>query len=127
MSQDANLRLMFLASKKFESGKAIRGALLLTDLCTKPVEFRCTNPIRPTSLQSMLYGDTLEEQIMIELIGLPLTKSLREQQPHLILVQEGSFLGIRPRIEIPVILITKEEGIPITPTSQENQGQLLHS
>lgn len=111
MSQDANHRLMFLASKKFESGKAIRGAFLLTDLTTKPVEFRCTNPIRPTSLQTMLYGDTLEEQVMIDLIGLPLTKSLREK-PHLILVQEGSFLGIRPRIEAPVILITKEERMP---------------
>lgn len=126
MSQDADVRLMFLASKRFESGKAIRGAFLLSDLNTKPCEFRCTNPIRPTSLQSMLYGDTLEEHIMIELIGLPLTKSLK-QVPQLLLVQERVFLGLRSRIEIPVILIAKEEEIPVIPAAQENPGHLLHS
>ncbi len=126
MIQDGALRLLFLASKKFESGKAVRGAFLLTDVNTKPIEFRCTNPIRPTPLQTMLYGETLEQHIMVELIGLPLVASLKER-PHLILVQDKSFLGIRPKIEVPVIHVTKEEEISLLPNVEENPGHLLHS
>src|SRR5947209_18991330 len=112
MSRSPSLQLMFLATKKFDSGKAIRGAFLLTDLNTKPLEFRCTNPIRPTTLQTMLYGDILEQHIMVELIGLPLVKSLKDH-PTIILVQEQTFIGIRPKIDIPLILIAKEESIPL--------------
>ncbi len=126
MVPDSAVRLLFLASKKFESGKAVRGAFLLTDINTKPIEFRCTNPIRPTPLQTMLYGETLEQHIMVELVGLPLVSSLKEH-PHLILVQEKSFLGIRPKIEIPIILVSKEEEISLLPNVDENPGHLLNS
>jgi hypothetical protein len=72
-----NTQLLFIASQRFESGKAIRGAFLLTDGDTRPMEFRCTNPIRPTSLQTVLYGQMLESHLMVELIGLPLVNSLK--------------------------------------------------
>jgi hypothetical protein len=88
--------LLFVASQRFESGKAIRGAFLLTDCDTKPLEFRCTNPIRPTSLQTVLYGQMLDSHLMLELIGLPLVNSLK-QSPTLILVQEPGLLGLRNR------------------------------
>ncbi len=126
MAANANLRLLFLASKKFESSKAIRGAFLLSDLNTKPIEFRCTNPIRPTSLQTMLYGNTLEQHIMVELIGLPLVNSIKER-PALILVREPAFLGIRPRIDYPVIQVASEESIPISAAADGNADHLLHS
>ena len=74
----------------------------------------------------MLYGDTLEQHIMVELIGIPLARSLKEH-PQLILVRESTFLGIRPGLEIPVIQITKEEEIPVTSNTEENPGHLLHS
>ncbi|MEW6128658.1 MAG: hypothetical protein AB1757_16585 [Acidobacteriota bacterium] len=126
MAIDANLRLLFLASKKFESGKAVRGAFLLTDLNTKPVEFRCTNPIRPTTLQTMLYGDILEQHMMVDLIGIPLVNSIKEH-PSLILVREQSFLGIRPKIDLPIIQIASEESIPISMADDGSGNQLLHS
>ena len=105
-------QLLFIASQKFESGKAVRGALLLTDGDTKPLEFRCTNPIRPTSLQSVLYGQMLETHLMVELIGLPLINSLR-QPPTVILVQEPELLGLRERVHSPILQITKESSLPI--------------
>ena len=126
MSRNPSLQLMFLASKKFDSGKAIRGAFLLTDLNTKPVEFRCTNPIRPTTLQSMLYGDILEQHIMVELIGIPLITSLKER-PALILVREPAFIGTRPRVEIPIIQVIKEESLPVSSAAEGNTNQLLDS
>jgi hypothetical protein len=105
-------QLLFIASQKFESGKAVRGALLLTDGDTKPLEFRCTNPIRPTSLQTVLYGQMLETHLMVELIGLPLVNSLR-QPPTMILVQEPELLGLRHRVHSPILQIAKESSIAI--------------
>ena len=107
---DSPISLMFLAAKYFDSGKTVRGAFLLTDAATKPLEFRCTNPIRPTQLQTMLYGDILEEYILVELIGQPLVKSAKEA-PSLVLVSDAKFLQLRTKMGVPVVLITKEERI----------------
>ena len=104
--------LLFIAAQKFESGKAIRGAFLLTDGDTKPLEFRCTNPIRPTSLQTVLYGQMLDNHLMVELIGLPLVNSLK-QPPALILVQDSALLGLRQKVDSPVLQIAKETAIAI--------------
>lgn len=109
---------MFLASQKFESGKAVRGAFLLTDSETKPNEFRCTNPIRPTSLQNILYGDTMEQYILVELIGKPLYTTISEK-PNLILVKDPTFLDLRPKISTPILQLTKEEEIN---TAQRGNG-----
>jgi hypothetical protein len=112
---DTQTKLMFLSSQKFESGKAIRGAFLLTDSETKPLEFRCTNPIRPTPLQNMLYGDTIEQYIAVELIGKPLFNAASEK-PDVILVKEPDFLDLRPKINIPVLQFIKEAEINASET-----------
>lgn len=112
-------KLMFLSSQKFESGKAVRGAFLLTDSETKPLEFRCTNPIRPTQLQNVLYGDTIEQYILVELIGKPLFNAMSDK-PNLILVKEPNFLDLRPKINTPVLQITKEEEINTSANGNSN-------
>ncbi len=115
--RDSSKMLMFLSAKKFESNKVVRGAFLLSDEETRPLEFRCTNPIRPTQLQTVLYGDTLEEYILVELIGQPLVKGASDS-PDLVLVNESAFLKLRTRIDVPVVLITKEERIDVEQDSQ---------
>jgi hypothetical protein len=119
-------QLLFISSQKFESGKAIRGAFLLTDTDTKPLEFRCTNPIRPTSLQTVLYGQMLQRHIMVELIGMPLVNSLK-QQPSVVLVQDGDFLWLRPKLASPVILLTKETSIATEGDGVGNRTAMLSS
>ena len=121
-----NTKLMFLTSRKFESNNAVRGAFLLTDSETKPLEFRCTNPIRPTQLQKMLYGDILEQYILVELIGQPLVKTVKDE-PNLILVSDYSFLDLRTKINIPVVQITKEEQINVSSDGNETNFQMLNS
>lgn len=123
---NSQIKLMFLAARKFESNNAVRGAFLLTDVETKPLEFRCTNPIRPTQLQKMLYGDILEQYILVELIGQPLVKTVKDE-PNLILVNDHSFLELRTKINIPVVQITKEEQINISSDKDENSFQMLNS
>jgi hypothetical protein len=101
-----NVHLMFLTSKYFEQGKAIRGASLVTDEKTRPIEFRCTSPIRPNDYQRTLYGNTLDEYIFVDLIGMPLIGATKENV-DLVLVDDERFLSVRPRVDVPVILLLR--------------------
>ena len=69
----------FLGYREFDDGKAYRGAILVTDESSKPLEFRCTAPVRPTNLQRTLYGKSLLPHILTELIAVPLIASMREK------------------------------------------------
>ena len=119
-------QLLFIVSQKFESGKANRGAFLLTDADTKPLEFRCTNPIRPTSLQTVLYGQMLQRHLMVELIGVPLVNSLK-QPPSVVLVQEPDMLALRAKIATPVVHVTKESAISVDGDGDGSRTALLSS
>lgn len=120
------VKLVFLASRKFESNAAVRGAFLLTDAETKPLEFRCTNPVRPTQLQRMLYGDILEQHILVELIGQPLIRTVKDQ-PDLILINERSFLELRSRVMMPVVQIAKEGQLHVSSDNDQTSFQVLTS
>ncbi len=123
----ADSQLLFLASRKFDSDKAIRGALLLTDIDTKPLEFRCTNPIRPTSLQTVLYGTMLQRHVMVELIGVPLFNSLK-QPPSVVLVEDPDLLWLRAKASVPILQVTKESGLDFSSSdSDEKRTTLLSS
>lgn len=102
-----NFNIAFLESCRLDNDSTIRGALLLTDVQTKPLEFRVTAPIRPNPFQKTLYGNTLFEHILVELIGIPLLKALKEK-PNLILVRDHLFLSINEKIETPAIRLFKE-------------------
>ncbi|MEG4233626.1 hypothetical protein QUA40_16155 [Microcoleus sp. Pol11C3] len=103
-----DLKIAFISSHRFEDGAAIRGAVLVADYDTKPLEFRVTAPIRPTFYQKTLYGELLELHILVELIALPLIVELKEK-PQIILVRDPIFLGINDKQMVPTILILKED------------------
>jgi hypothetical protein len=96
--------ICFLDLTKFDQGEVIRGGCLITDALTRPIEFWVSGMIKPSSIQKILYGDTLQEYISIDLIGVPLLESL-EASPELILVREAEFLKLRQRVEIPVLWV----------------------
>jgi hypothetical protein len=69
----------------------------------------------------MLYGDTLEEYIHVELIGLPLLNASKEK-PTLVLVQNPSLVQIRPLVPYPVALIKRDSKSELgTVDSQDKQ------
>ena len=107
MPDQIDLKLLFLDTAFFEDGAIIRGGTLITDIETRPYEFRCTGPVKPTSLQRMLYGDTLEEYIQVELIGVPLI-TLTKEKPNLVLLRNVGLLRVRPRIPYPAVLIQRD-------------------
>lgn len=100
--------ISFLEMHRFEDNAAIRGAMLVTDIETRPLEFRITAPIRPQRFQKMLYGELLDEHVSVELMGLPLLNAL-QQKPNLIIVRSSLFLGLNLKQEIPTILLLKED------------------
>lgn len=115
-----DLKIAFISSHRFENGAAIRGAILVADCDTKPLEFRVTAPVRPTSFQKTLYGELLDEHILVELIAVPLLPELKEK-PQIILVRDPLFLGINARQMIPTVLILKEDELQFgknNPTAQ---------
>jgi hypothetical protein len=108
MAEQSSTKLVFLDTALFEDGAAIRGGVLVTDLETKPYEFRCTSSVRPTHLQRVLYGDTLDEYVYIELIGLPLIRQTKEPA-GLILVRNPLLLKCRPSLPHPIVLVRRDQ------------------
>src|ERR1035441_1934337 len=89
--------IAFLGFREFDDGEAYRGAILVTDESSKPLEFRCTAPVRPTQLQRTLYGKSLLPHVLTELIAMPLISSVREK-PQLILIAEDAFFDVRQKV-----------------------------
>ncbi len=106
--KEENIRLAFLGIEMFENGTATRGAILITDIDTKPYEFRITSPVRASFFQRALYGNTLDDYMHIDLISVPLIKELREEV-DLVIISSPPLLRIRPKISIPVALISGDE------------------
>ncbi len=80
----------------------IMGAIMVTDSDTKPIEFRVTSPVNPTSFQKILYGEVLNEHILVELIALPLLNAINEEL-DIILVNNPLFLGTNSKQDIRVV------------------------
>lgn len=101
-----NVRLAFVDVSVFEDG-SIRGGVLVTDLETRPLEFRVTSPVKPTAMQRILYGKTLVEFVYGELIGLPLVKAVKEPL-SLVITRNENLLVMRPGLSIPVVFISQD-------------------
>src|SRR3970040_525277 len=101
-------KIAFLETFALEDNGGIMGAILVTDADTKPLEFRVTAPIKPTSFQKTLYGDVLLEHILVELISVPLLNAINEQI-DLIIVKDPFFLGTNNKQGIRVLRVFNEE------------------
>ena len=100
-------KIAFLETYELEENGGVMGAIMVTDADTKPIEFRVTAPIKPTSFQQTLYGDVLHEHILVELISVPLLDAINEQI-DLIIVKDPVFLGANSKQGIRVVRIFQE-------------------
>jgi hypothetical protein len=103
--------LGFVALAEIEKD-VFRGGILVTDLRGKPVEFRCTSPVHPNNVQKTLYGRTLCPHIAVTLVGLPLLRGVT-QSPDVLMVNQPEFLELRPEVNTPVLLLSKQ-GVAMT-------------
>jgi hypothetical protein len=110
MSETPELDLLaFLDVMQMDNKESIRGGVLVTDQETKPYEFRCTGSVKPTNLQRILYGNTLQSYVFVDLIGRPLLRAAREK-PILVLVTKEVLLQVRPTVAYPIVLLQPSKG-----------------
>lgn len=100
-------RIAFLDILQFEDGSAFRGAVLLTQAQTVPLEFYLTDPLRPNSIQKVLYGSIFEDYLKFEVFGKPLLANL-SSKPELIMVRKSALLNLIDSSEVPIAMISKE-------------------
>lgn len=104
--QPASVALGFLTVIQEPTGWV--GGYLVTNAWGRPLEFRLTSAVQPNRVQTVLYGPTLNEYLHADVIG----KALVEKtsiRPDLIVTDCPAVLGLRSRIEIPVIAIRSPE------------------
>lgn len=102
-----NDHIAYLSRGEFEDGKAHRGGILIVDGHGRPLEFRCTSPIRPNPVQRTLYGGSLEPYMLVELIGKPLLSNVRESFTILV-VDEPAFLNLREHCDQPMLFVRRQ-------------------
>lgn len=98
--------LAFFTVEPTKDNKGYLGAMLVTNDLGKPEEFRVTYPIKPTTLQRQLYGDSLMVHIGVSLCGLPLQKALKTK-PEIFIVTDRRFLSLADEIQTPVVQIER--------------------
>ncbi|MEI7812488.1 MAG: hypothetical protein WCJ01_08690 [Ignavibacteria bacterium] len=113
------VRIAFLETYSFDDKSGIMGAILVTDTDTKPLEFRVTAPIKPTSFQKTLYGSVLNEHVLVELIALPLLGAIKDNI-DLLLVRDPLFLGINNKQGVRCIRLFTEQEEPSKANKTEN-------
>jgi len=88
------------------------GGYLVTNSWGRPVEFRLTSAVQPNRVQHALYGPTLAEYLHADLIGKTLVEKTAAK-PDLVITSSLPALGLRNRIDIPVVGLHLVETDPI--------------
>lgn len=122
-SEAREMHIGFLDYLDLESGAAYRGAILITDSWGKPLEFRCTAPVRPNPVQRTLYGQRLLPHMAVELFGVPLLRNVQEK-PGIVLVQNEFFFDLRRHTEFPLVRI-RQQGTQVKVSEDEKPSTSL--
>lgn len=121
------LRLGFLGAQNLSEDEATIGGLLVTDGELRPLDFRCTSPVRPTALQKLLYGEVLRQYVLVDLLGLTLVQSANPK-PDLLLVEDQQLLYLQRKVEQGVVHLGKHTGATAgNPADTGQNGQISHA
>ncbi len=94
------------------STKGHLGAILITDYKGFPLEFRYTDPIVPTKIQQVLYGEGLEKYLKIDVITDSLVKSL-SQDISILFVQDEDLLEYKGK-DVLILRLTPTQSAPLS-------------
>jgi hypothetical protein len=113
-------------------GKGHFGAVLVVDNKGIPLEWRCSVPVRPSSIQTALYGAQIEDYIAFNLCGQPLLESLTEK-PTACLVESESQFNLQEYVSIPVFYAYRADDSNVSDSGNGESGErsqyrrLIHS
>ena len=97
----------------YSSGtKGFLGAILITDYKGFPLEFRYTDPIVPTKIQQVLYGEGLEKYLKIDVITDSLIKAL-SSDINVLFVEDEDILAYK-NSKIPIVRISQTKASPLS-------------
>lgn len=108
-ASNSPLAVGFLTALQEQSGWL--GGYLVTNGWGRPLEFRLTTAVQPNRVQTALYGPTLTEYILADLIGKTLVEKT-PTKPDIIVTDVPTALSLRSRLDIPVIAIRGENAAP---------------
>lgn len=87
------------------------GGLLVVTAEGRPIEFHCTEPVRPNRVQSVLYGATLRQFVTGELVGAALVRRAASAI-DLLLVSDADAAIAGERLGKPTAVVTPEAATP---------------
>ena len=98
--------IAYFAMRRTIDSEGHIGAALVVDGKGIPTEFRCTVPVRPTAVQTALYGASIRDFIALELCGHQLLQVLTTS-PAFCLVESEPELNLQTYISIPVFHVRR--------------------
>ena len=107
-----SLKLAYFVAMK--EGGSYLGGLLLTDTAGIPLDFRYTEPITPTKLQSVLYGKALEPHLKEEVIQKTLLKELKGTPDLFVLEASELAGGWSADTRCPALALQKTQEAPLS-------------
>jgi len=120
MSEDIkeNTRLAYGIAYSSAS-RGFLGAILITDYKGFPLEFRYTDPIVPTKIQQVLYGEGLEKYLKIDVITDSLVKAL-SKDISVLFVQDEDLLEYKGR-EVPIVRLSSTKTSPLSEAGEHKK------
>ena len=106
-----NVKLAYAVAYS-SSSKGYLGAILITDYKGFPLEFRYTDPIVPTKIQQVLYGEGLEKYLKIDVITDSLIKAL-SQDISALFIEDEDILTYK-NAKIPIVRISSTKASPLS-------------
>ena len=96
----------FLSVVKLGTSTFVGGYLLLNSM-GRPTEFHCSEAVKPTRAQEILYGASLYGYLHSDLLGKTLIDSAKKT-PDLLFVDSRHALDLQKQIQISVALVNEE-------------------
>ena len=103
-----NVCLAYLSCPQ-DGAKGYLGALLVTDGRTRPLHFGYVAPVRPTIMQRILYGRTLDVHVKMDVIARKLVQDGISKVPDVLFVDAEDLLAARPIFNVPTARLTRPE------------------
>ncbi|HOO32016.1 MAG TPA: hypothetical protein PK466_03135 [Thermotogota bacterium] len=99
---DITMSIGYMMVTRMDENKYL-GGIMITDPYAIPVEFKYSEPIKPTGLQKILYGNSIEKYLMVDVIAKKLLQNIQEK-PKYILLDDSRLLDLQGKA--PTIYIT---------------------
>ena len=107
-----------------KSDETYVGGILISDYYGIPVEFKYTEPIKPTNLQKILYGKSIEKYLTVDVLSKKLIISIQEK-PRFILVRDMTLLQTQSKYPLIFLESIKKETTDADATDDRYRSDMI--